>query len=308
MNPLLAALVQAGVISQADAERINRSLDPDAARAWAEQRLVIAAQGGLSAQQQRLVDLLQRTNGNASAATLAQFWAEEDARLWTALRGAWEDVISENAVAIAVRMGADEAMWRAVNERMLEWTNDYYVNPDAAAAGSIPNLNLTSRTQFAQVFADWQRGELEIGTTAEGLPQLVQALEPIFGPARSEVIAVTEYTRIATESTLAAVRGNDTVTHVRWNSVADERVCPICGPRHGLTVEKGARGFGGGVGFPPAHPRCRCFLQIETEETMRQALPPEERWSFSAEVYAQRQRDIAAAQRRPNALRTLTGG
>jgi hypothetical protein len=65
MNPLLAALVQAGVISQADADRINRSMDPAAARAWAEQQLAIAVQNGLSAQQQRLLDLARRVYNRA---------------------------------------------------------------------------------------------------------------------------------------------------------------------------------------------------------------------------------------------------
>ena len=310
MNPLLAALVQAGVISQADAERINRSLDPDAARVWAEQQLVIAAQNGLSAQQERLLALVRRSNGQLSAATLDAFWDAEDARLWAELRPTWEAVTAENAVAMAVRLGADARMWNAVNERMLDWVDAYYMSADAAVVGSIPNLNLTSRTQFGQVFDQWQRGELEVGTTAEGLPQLVQALEPVFGPVRSEVIAATEYTRIAAESTLTAARDNETVTHLRYYAVADERVCSICGPNHGATVPKDSRGFPmpGGHGFPPLHPRCRCAVQPETDQTMRQPLPPEERWTFSQEAYDQRQRDIAASRRQPDALRTLTGG
>ena len=80
---------------------------------------------------------------------------------------------------------------------MLSWVDAYYVNADAAAVGSIPNLNLTSRTQFAQLFADWQRGELGGSATVEGLPQLVQALEPVFGPGRAERIGVTEVTRVS---------------------------------------------------------------------------------------------------------------
>jgi hypothetical protein len=186
VNPLLAALVAAGIITQADAERINRSLDPDAARAWAEQQLVIAAQSGLTAQQARLVELVQRSNGQLSAATLDAFWAAEDDRLWAAMRPTWEAVANENAVAMAVRLGADDAMWRAVNERMLSWVNDYYVNPDAAAVGSIPNLNLTSRMQFAQVFDQWQRGEGEAGTgTRFGVRRFVRINSSLSGCNRS---------------------------------------------------------------------------------------------------------------------------
>ena len=310
MNPLLAALVQAGIITQPEAERINRSLDPDAARAWAEQQLVIAAQSGLTAQQARLVELVQRSNGQLSAATLDAFWAAEDDRLWAAMRPTWEAVANENAVAMAVRLGADDAMWRAVNERMLSWVNDYYVNPDAAAVGSIPNLNLTSRTQFAQVFDQWQRGELEIGTTTEGLPQLIEALQPVFGPVRSEIIGVTETTRVIVESQRAASEADEFITHYRFLSAADELVCPVCGPNHGEVIEKCGAGFNTPAGrmFPPLHPRCRCQILEETDQTRRQPLPPEERYRWSQEAYDEAQRNRQAATRAPNALRTLTGG
>lgn len=38
----------------------------------------------------------------------------------------------------------------------------------------------------------------------------------------------------------------------RWETVADERVCPECGPLHGMTWPEGE----GAV--PPAHVNCRC--------------------------------------------------
>lgn len=307
MNPLLAALVAAGILTPDDADRINRSLDPDAARAWAEQQLAVAVQSGLSEQQARLVELVRRYNGNPPAAALNAFWVDEDARLWESMRPTLEDIAAQNAIAAAVRMGADDATWRLVNERMLSWVDAYYVNADAAAVGSIPNLNLTSRTDFARAFAEWSRGELEIGTQAQGLPHLVAALEPTFGPARSEVIAVTETTRVFSESTRAAANANEFVTHLRWYSVADERVCPVCGPLHTRAVAKSAGGFGGGVTFPPAHPNCRCALVEETAETMRQPLPPEERYRWDAGAYEAQQRNQRAARQEPNALRTLTG-
>ena len=309
MNPLLAALVQAGIITQPEAERINRSLDPDAARAWAEQQIALAVQGGLSQQQTRLVELVRR--GNVTPAALDAFWAAEDARLWAAVRGTFEDVAQENAIAMAVRMGADDAMWRTVNRAVLDWVGDYYTNADAGAFGSIPNLNLTSRTQFAQVFEQWQRGEIEIGTTAEGLPQLVEALTPVFGPERSEIVASTEVTRIYTESTRAAAEQDEFITHYRFYAVADERVCEVCGPNHGRVIRKDERGFamaGGGFGFPPLHPRCRCNLQLHTEATAQLPLPPEDRWQYSQAAHDEYERNRQAAQRAPNAARTLLGG
>ena len=310
MNPLLLALVQAGVITQSDAERINRSLDPDAARVWAERRLVAGAQGGLSGQGERLAELVRSTGGNPSVAALDAFWRAEDERLWAAMRPAWQEVVSENAVAMAVRLGADDRMWNTVNERMLDWLDDYYISADAANVGSIPNLNLTSRTQFGQVFAQWQRGELEMGTTAQGLPQLVEALGPVFGPVRAERIAVTETTRVIVESQRAASEADEFITHYRFLSAADERVCPICGPNHGAVIEKRSGGFSTPAGrmFPPLHPMCRCQILEETDQTRRLPPSPEERYRWSEAAYADYLRNRQAATRPANAVRTLTGG
>lgn len=52
-----------------------------------------------------------------------------------------------------------------------------------------------------------------------------------------------------------------------WRTVLDARVCPICEPLHGATIRLEAD-FSSSVGAlqgPPAHPRCRCFLQYGKE-------------------------------------------
>ena len=56
----------------------------------------------------------------------------------------------------------------------------------------------------------------------------------------------------------------------RWFTVQDSRVCPICAPLHDVAIPFGDSFVSsGGSGFmgqrPPAHPRCRCFLQFEPE-------------------------------------------
>ena len=138
MNPLLSALVAAGIITQDDADRINRSMDPAAARAWAEQQIAVAMQAGLSDQQARLLDLLRRNGNNVTPAMLDAFWRQEDDALWAVLRPTLANITAENAIAMAVRLGAEGDMWRVVNERMLTWVDAYYTNADAAAVGSIP--------------------------------------------------------------------------------------------------------------------------------------------------------------------------
>jgi SPP1 gp7 family putative phage head morphogenesis protein len=262
MNPLLLALVQAGIVTQADAERINRSMDPAAARAWAEQQLAIATQQGLSAQQARLVDMVRRTNGSLSPAALDEFWRAEDDRLWQAVRPAWEEIAAERAIGAAVRMGADDAMWRTINQAVINWTNTYYTSAAPDFVGSIPNLNQTSRAQVADAFARWNRGELNDGRQG-GLPALVQELGQTFDPVRAERIAVTEVTRIFSESENAAAAVEPDIEIAQWDTAFDDIVCPICMPLDGMQVEKG-REFAPGLRLPPAHPNCRCGVTFLT--------------------------------------------
>lgn len=49
-----------------------------------------------------------------------------------------------------------------------------------------------------------------------------------------------------------------------WNTVFDSRVCPICLPLHLVTIQRDEI-FSGGFMGPPAHPRCRCFLEYATD-------------------------------------------
>ncbi len=275
MNPFLLALIQAGIISRTDAERMNRSLDPDAARAWAEQQLAIAMQNGLSAQQTRLVDMVRRTNGSLSARQLDTFWAAEDDRLYASILGTLDSIATERAIGLVVSAGGDTSTWQHVNQAVLDWMHGYYTSPEPAFVGSVPNLNQTSRQQVADAFGRWARGELD---NNRGLPTLIQELEPTFGPVRSTRIAVTEATRIGSESTIAAARADDTVTHLRYFTAEDEKVCPICSPISGQVIEKNSSGFVhpsmGNVGFPPLHVSCRCWCGSETEATMRIPVRP----------------------------------
>lgn len=291
MNPLLTALVAAGIITQAEADAINRSLDPIAARAWAEQQIAVAMQAGLSDQQARLVEAIRRGGDTFTAAQLDAFWRDEDDRLWEVLRPTWEQIASEQAVVFAVNAGLDGGLWNTVNERMLTWVNDYYVNPDAAMFGSIPNLNLTSRTQFAQAFTEWQRGELELGTRRGGLPQLIEAITPTFGPERAAMIAATEGTRILQGAGEAAARASDNLMVAIYQTAADERVCPQCGPNHMLQRQKGERNYPNGSEPPPLHPRCRCREVWVTQVVADLPAPPEETFVFDMEQYVQAQRD-----------------
>jgi SPP1 gp7 family putative phage head morphogenesis protein len=258
VNPLLQALVQAGIITQDDASRINRQLDPVAARAWAEQQLAVAMQAGLSDQQARLIEAVRRNGGTLSAAQLDAFWAAEDDRLWEVLRPTWEQVAAEHAIGAAITMGQGDSMWATINEQVVEWANTYYTATDPAFVGSVPNLDQTSREQVADAFARWNRGELNDGRQG-GLPALVLELERVdtFGPARAERIAVTETTRIFSEAEATAADATPELEVKRWDTAFDDLVCPICEPLNGRVVDKDDE-FEQGLDKPPAHVNCRC--------------------------------------------------
>jgi hypothetical protein len=93
--------------------------------------------------------------------------------------------------------------------------------------------------------------------------ELEKLLEPAYGAARAEMIAITEVTRAysaATNQYLEMLRAAGVKMRRVWRTSHDERVCPVCGP---LNVEdEGAwrRDFPDG---PPAHVRCRCWTVLE---------------------------------------------
>ena len=263
MNPILAALVQAGSLTPIEAERINRMLSDDAGRAWAEQQLASAFGRGLSQQRVRLIAALEATGPGTLAGSA--FWQLEDRELYNDVIPALRTVAGERAIVAAVRTGG-LADWQAINEGVIGWVEDYYISTAEAAFGSIPNLNQTARTQVGNLINQWQRGELEAATRAQGLPQLIAAMEDTFGPERGARIAVTEVTRVFSESTRAAAQANPNTTRLQWVALADEIVCSVCGPLHGQTIPKGQATFPGGY-FPPAHPGCRCQC-VESNESV----------------------------------------
>lgn len=86
--------------------------------------------------------------------------------------------------------------------------------------------------------------------------------------ARAEAIARTELMRAYNAGNLAGILDTGAVA-VRWITGQDERVCPICGPRHGQTYALARRTPDGDDvpypplpgGPPPAHVKCRCTIR-----------------------------------------------
>lgn len=287
------ALVQAGIMAQDAAERINRQLDSDAAREWAEQQMLLSFQQALAGQRERLIDAIRANDGLLSAAQQNRLWAGENERFWQSIRDTILDVASERAVVAAVSAG-DIDTWNLIDERMVDYAESYYTSAAADNVGSVPNLNQTSRERVGRIVGEWQRGVLP-ATGLDGLPELIRNLEPVFGASRAESIAVTETTRIFTEGIRAAEADNEFTTQWEWLTSEDEAVCPLCGPRAGMRIAKNAQGFTVGelTTYPPAHPRCRCQI-IPLTDAAADGLPDVERVPFAPVPVAEPVEEVAA--------------
>jgi hypothetical protein len=259
MDSIIAALLASGAIDDETAGILQRQNDIDAARVWAENVLTTATQGALTAQQQRLLALLVNTENSPTAAELNTFWSAENDLLYDALEPDIMRLVLERATLAAVTTGQTFAY---TNGLARAWAQTYYRS--ATEFGSVPNLNQTTRQQFQAVFDQWLGGQLG----RRGLPDLITALTPTFGPVRARAIGVTETTRIFIESQRAVDRDNPYVIAYRWQTAADERaaVCPICGPMNGR-IRRKDQGWGSGLDIP-AHPRCRCHESRETAGTL----------------------------------------
>jgi len=136
--------------------------------------------------------------------------------------------------------------WGLVNQRAIDWGRPYTFD-------LVRGINTTTQGVLRTAMESYYRDKLT-------KDQLAALLEPSFGPIRAEMIAITETTRAGVEGERELVRqieaANQNIKMMPiWQTANDDRVCPICGPRHGKPIDDGY--------YPPAHPRCRCWVNHE---------------------------------------------
>jgi hypothetical protein len=132
------------------------------------------------------------------------------------------------------------------NERAIAW---------AAAHVATLTAGLERTTQNAV-----QRKVSAFSSESDSISDLKKSIQSVLGPVRAETIAITESTLAAAEGELETVRqltAQGANVTVIWETSADEAVCPICGPLQG--TERGD----GWTDPPPAHVRCRCWLNFK---------------------------------------------
>jgi SPP1 gp7 family putative phage head morphogenesis protein len=143
----------------------------------------------------------------------------------------------------SVAVGFD---WTLVLSEARDWAQKY-------AGELIKQIDETSKAHVQAHVARW---------FDEGKPlqSLINDLTPLFGENRAQLIAVTESTKAAAMGQQMSLAASGVCNTIIWAAVGDELVCSVCGPRDGTTSPLDKPNFDG-IGLPPAHPRCRCFIR-----------------------------------------------
>lgn len=127
----------------------------------------------------------------------------------------------------------------------------------------IRRLDATTRAQVQAALDAWLGSD-------DSLEVLHATLTRIFNDeARAQLIAQTESTRAYAEGSRQRW-SNVGVKQVRFQTVRDAHVCPICAPLHNTvaSIETGWKNFKGEYTFPPLHPGCRCFGRPVIDEEL----------------------------------------
>lgn len=166
-----------------------------------------------------------------------EFWSAEERALYDELyplllAAALE--AAEQALA-GVGMAVD---WALVNIGVRRWASEYTYD-------LVKGITGTTRTFLQEALRDW----IDSGAP---LDTLAGVLEPMFGPIRAEMIAVTEVTRAFAQGNIETWRASGFVTEQRWMTVEDGHVCTtICAPLDGKTFP-----LGDPAHTPPGHVNC----------------------------------------------------
>ena len=123
--------------------------------------------------------------------------------------------------------------------------------------GSLDQVTLDVVRQAVDMFVS--NPGMTIGDVVKILP---------FGEDRALKVATTEITRAyAQGQQMAGDKLKEEYPDVRvvktWYTNNDDRVCDICGPLDGQTVDIDAE-FDQDIYYPPAHVNCRCWQSTST--------------------------------------------
>lgn len=101
--------------------------------------------------------------------------------------------------------------------------------------------------------------QAENGWSIDELKEQIIAHGVTASKSRATTIARTETAAAYSQGSIAAYRESGVVSHLEWLTADDDLTCDICAPLSGKRVKLDSD-FADGIGFPPAHPDCRCAI------------------------------------------------
>lgn len=215
-----------------------------------EAELARAVGGKFAKQRRELIALLGVPPSMANVPM--NFWDNGGKELRGVIAPIMEKVYLQQAMTVVdvATIGFD---WALVNTAAIEWVDTYTFE----LVKGITNTSVRgAERKIRQVIQQFYDEGL---TMPETISRMRTQLSGIYGPIRAEMIAITEVTRAGAEGERATALLIDQESGVKmipiWQTANDELVCPICGPKHGKEITGGE--------FPPAHPRCRCWVSYE---------------------------------------------
>lgn len=145
--------------------------------------------------------------------------------------------------------------WDLVSQDVLDWILGTAIQPGYADVLT-ESVGATSATQIRRYVSEWVSNGLPLRVLIDNLQSTTLSAH------RAQLIATTEVTRAYAEGNRAAWRASGIIERMRWQTSNDELVCPVCGPLSGRVIEVSAEGWvvDDEAIFPPAHPRCRCWV------------------------------------------------
>lgn len=177
----------------------------------------------------------------------AEFWDDLEQDLKQILLPGFEEMMTDSAADAVENLPANIGInLDELNAEVADWARDH-------VGDLITEINDTTKDAVRSKVANW----IESG---DDLPALVDRMGQVFDSEyRAQRIAVTEATNAFAEARELTWGRSRVIEKRRWQTAADDRVCPICKPLHGVVRTLG-KGFPGGVDNPAAHPNCRCWI------------------------------------------------
>jgi hypothetical protein len=221
-------------------------------RQAAEERLAAVIQRQFGGRADKLMELLGETPdlGNIPES----FWSGIGDDLRAAIEPELAAIAREaggnlqKQVTGAAGKSVAKVDWKLANQAAGSWSKNYTFD-------LVKDLTANSRKALQGAVENYF-------ANGQSLDDLAKAIEDLFGPSRSALIAITETTRAAAEGDRAIVaeveKGSSLSMKPIFHTELDETVCDECAPHDGEVISSDS-------GFPPLHPGCRCYETWEIE-------------------------------------------